>query len=71
MGGAIRKSGPTIADVAQLAGVSSQTVSRVSTGADNVRPETRARVLEAMVKLGYSPNQAGMSERARCRSRAG
>lgn len=63
MGGAIRKSGPTIADIAQLAGVSSQTVSRVSTGADNVRPETRARVLEAMVKLGYSPNQAARSLR--------
>ncbi len=50
MGGAIRKSGPTIADVAQLAGVSSQTVSRVSTGADNVRPEARAGVLEEWVQ---------------------
>lgn len=63
MGGAIKKNGPTIADVAQLAGVSSQTVSRVSTGAENVRPETRARVLEAMSKLGYSPNHAARSLR--------
>ncbi len=59
----MRKSGPTIADVAQLAGVSSQTVSRVSTGAENVRSETRARVLEAMSKLGYSPNHAARSLR--------
>jgi DNA-binding LacI/PurR family transcriptional regulator len=55
------RSHPSIADVAQLAGVSSQTVSRVSTGAENVRPATRRRVLDAMAQLGYSPNHA-----ARC-----
>lgn len=47
-----------MADVAALAGVSAQTVSRVSTGADNVRPETRQRVLDAMEQLGYAPNSA-------------
>jgi DNA-binding LacI/PurR family transcriptional regulator len=57
------RSGPSIADVAQLAGVSSQTVSRVSTGADNVRPETRERVLAAMDELGYSPNHAARALR--------
>ncbi|WP_199041019.1 LacI family DNA-binding transcriptional regulator [Glycomyces salinus] len=45
-------------DVAALAGVSSQTVSRVSTGAEHVRPSTRDRVLDAMRRLGYSPNSA-------------
>ena len=50
--------GPSIGDVAALAGVSSQTVSRVSTGAENVRPKTKSRVLAAMQELGYSPNIA-------------
>ncbi|WP_425954820.1 LacI family DNA-binding transcriptional regulator [Xylanimonas sp. McL0601] len=55
--------GPSIQDVARLAGVSSQTVSRVSTGADYVRADTRARVLEAMDLLGYSPNHAARALR--------
>lgn len=45
-------------DVAARAGVSAQTVSRVSNGQANVRPETRERVLEAMRELGYRPNSA-------------
>ncbi len=49
---------PSINDVARLAGVSSQTVSRVSRGAPNVSAGTRQRVLQAMDKLGYSPNRA-------------
>jgi DNA-binding LacI/PurR family transcriptional regulator len=47
-----------MADVARLAGVSSQTVSRVSNGQSNVDEATRARVVEAMVTLGYRPNGA-------------
>src|SRR5689334_3629878 len=43
-------------DVARLAGVSHQTVSRVINGSDHVRPETRDRVLAAMRKLDYRPN---------------
>lgn len=58
-----RKTGPSIEDVARLAGVSAQTVSRVSTGADPVREETRARVLAAMDQLGYSPNRAARALR--------
>ncbi|NKX92578.1 LacI family DNA-binding transcriptional regulator [Sanguibacter hominis ATCC BAA-789] len=58
-----RRSGPSIGDVAALAGVSAQTVSRVSTGADVVRPETRERVLAAMEELGYSPNNAARALR--------
>lgn len=53
----------SIADVARLAGVSAQTVSRVSTGAQNVRPETKERVLKAMAQLGYTPNQAARALR--------
>lgn len=53
-----KRQGPSIADVAKIAGVSSQTVSRISTGAQRVSPETRKRVLAAMAELGYSPNRA-------------
>ena len=49
---------PSMADVARLAGVSSQTVSRVSNGQSNVDERTRARVVNAMQTLGYRPNGA-------------
>jgi DNA-binding LacI/PurR family transcriptional regulator len=52
-----------MADVARLAGVSSQTVSRVSNGAANVDEHTRARVLQAMQALGYRPNGAARALR--------
>ena len=55
---------PSIDDVARLAGVSSQTVSRVSRGAPNVSAPTRARVLGAMGRLGYSPNRAAQALRS-------
>lgn len=45
-------------DVARLAAVSEQTVSRVSRGQDNVSKATRERVLAAMRELGYRPNRA-------------
>ncbi len=45
-------------DVAKLAGVSAQTVSRVANGRDDVRPETRLKVERAMRELGYRPNYA-------------
>ncbi|MFE3902187.1 LacI family DNA-binding transcriptional regulator [Streptomyces sp. NPDC059153] len=47
-----------MADVARVAGVSSQTVSRVSNGFPGVNEETRQRVLAAMKELGYRPNSA-------------
>ena len=43
-------------DVAALAGVSHQTVSRVINGSTQVREETRERVLDAMRKLDYHAN---------------
>lgn len=49
---------PTLADVAQLAGVSSATASRVLTGSAKVRPQTRYKVEQAMTRLGYVRNRA-------------
>ena len=46
----------TIRDVAQEAGVSYQTVSRVINDRPDVAPETRARVQRAITELGYAPN---------------
>jgi DNA-binding LacI/PurR family transcriptional regulator len=43
-------------DVARLAGVSHQTVSRVINNAPNVRDVTRDRVMRAMAQLNYRPN---------------
>lgn len=46
----------TIYDVAELAGVSAKTVSRVLNADSAVRGDTRERVLHAMNKLDYRPN---------------
>lgn len=55
-----RKNGrsPSMADVAQRAGVSHQTVSRVLNDSPLVRDDTRARVLAAIEELGYRRNMA-------------
>src|SRR5262245_61255421 len=45
-------------DVARLAGVSHQTVSRVLNEHPNVREQTRLRVRAAIAQLGYRPNKA-------------
>ncbi|MBB5785332.1 LacI family DNA-binding transcriptional regulator [Nonomuraea jabiensis] len=47
---------PVMADVAKEAGVSHQTVSRVLNDHPNVRADTRARVEEAITRLGYRRN---------------
>lgn len=49
---------PVMADVARLAGVSHQTVSRVLNQHPNVRPQTREKVLAAIRELAYRPNAA-------------
>ncbi len=46
----------TIKDVARVAGVSTQTVSRVINDRPNVSPETRLQVKEVIAQLGYAPN---------------
>jgi LacI family transcriptional regulator len=52
---------PTIYDVAQRAGVSIATVSRVFRGTAPVAVATRTRVLDAVAELGFTPSRAGRS----------
>ncbi len=52
---------PTLRDVARLAGVSHQTVSRVINGSEDVLPDTRATVEAAIEQLGYRPNAIARS----------
>lgn len=51
----------TILDVAKKANVSIATVSRVINKQDKVKPSTRAKVLEAIKSLNYSPNSVARS----------
>ncbi|GAB3564482.1 LacI family DNA-binding transcriptional regulator [Spelaeicoccus albus] len=54
---------PTLMSVAQLAGVSTPTVSKVLNGRDDVAPGTRSRVRQALDELGYeSPVQRRMHQ---------
>jgi len=46
----------TMKDVAQLAGVSTATVSRALMNPEKVSPSTRKRVEDAVLESGYSPN---------------
>ncbi len=57
----MQNSHPTLRDVARLAGVSHQTVSRVINGSEDVLPETRANVEAAIKQLGYRPNAIARS----------
>lgn len=52
---------PSIRDVAALAGVSYQTVSRVLNGSEAVKPETAQRVYDAIGQLKYRPSRAARS----------
>lgn len=59
-----KRSQATVHDVAEAAGVSAQTVSRVLNGRGYVSVETRQRVVDAVARLGYSPNVIGRSLRS-------
>lgn len=52
---------PTLEDVAKLAGVSYQTVSRVINNMPNVAPHTLEKVRHAIEELNYRPNRAARS----------
>jgi DNA-binding LacI/PurR family transcriptional regulator len=52
----ISKDKATIKDVARVAGVSTQTVSRVLNNRSDVSRETRSRVQQVITSMGYSPN---------------
>jgi DNA-binding LacI/PurR family transcriptional regulator len=54
----------TIEDVAELAGVSNSTVSRVLNNKEYVREETREKVYDAVRQLGYKPSRIARSLRA-------
>ena len=54
----------SMADVAERAGVSQQTVSRVANGQPNVSESTRRAVQKAMGELGFRPNFAGRALRS-------
>lgn len=50
-------SNPTVFDVAELAGVSIKTVSRVVNAEPHVRASTKARVDKAIAELDYRPSE--------------
>ena len=52
---------PTIKQVAKVAGVSTQTVSRVINDRPDVAPETRERILVTINELGYQPSALARS----------
>lgn len=55
---------PSIKDVAALAGVSWRTVSNVIHGHRYLRPETKAKVEDAIAELGYKPQMAARQLRS-------
>jgi LacI family transcriptional regulator len=59
---------PTVKEVAKRAGVSPMTVSRTLAGGANVRPNVQARVMAAVVELGYRRNEMARSLRPGHRS---
>jgi DNA-binding LacI/PurR family transcriptional regulator len=54
----VRPGKANMRQVAALAGVSHQTVSRVLNGHPNIRPGTRERVLKVIEEVSYRPNSA-------------
>ncbi len=56
---------PTLADVAEKAGVSRQTVSNAVNNPELLREDTLQRVQEAIAELGYLPNRAARNLRTR------
>jgi LacI family fructose operon transcriptional repressor len=61
----------SIKDVAEAAGVSTATVSRVLSNGLHVRPEVRERVMATVERLGYRPNLVARSLRSQQSSTVG
>jgi DNA-binding LacI/PurR family transcriptional regulator len=57
------RSKATLKQVAALAGVSYQTVSKVLNGQAQVSPATQNRIMKAVAELGYRPNQTARNMR--------
>ena len=53
----------TISDVAQLAGVSTATVSHTINNTRYVSSETKEKVYQAIAELGYTPDATSLSSR--------
>lgn len=64
MGHTVGMKSATIYDVASLAGVSHQTVTRYLQGFEGMRPHTKERVKSALEELDYRPNPAARMLRA-------
>lgn len=60
------QSNPTVSlhDVARFAGVGIATVSRAINGSGSVSPATRAKVMDAVARLGYRPNPVARAMRS-------
>jgi len=65
---ALKRNAPTIRDVAKLAGVSINTVSRVLNNKGEISPEVRESVLKAARELGYRPNRSAQRLRRRSKT---
>jgi len=63
--GRVPSAAPTLADVAERAGVSRQTVSNAVNSPELLRPDTLLRVRTAIDDLGYLPNRAARNLRTR------
>ncbi|MEE0201506.1 MAG: extracellular solute-binding protein [Muricomes sp.] len=60
-----------IKDIAEAAGVSPATVSCCLTGTRNVKPETKARIMETIERLRYIPNSSARNLRCNSSSHVG
>jgi LacI family transcriptional regulator len=60
-----KRTSATLVDVARAAGVSLKTASRTLNDSPDLHPSTAARVREAMLQLGYQPNEMARGLRAK------
>jgi LacI family transcriptional regulator len=56
-----RPKGPTLKDVARLAGVSVATASKALNGRGEVHPDTRRRVIDTAARISFTPNMMARS----------